>query len=167
MLKPLPDLGSSELRELGAAISQDIYSSSQGVAWSDVAGLEGAKHLLREALVMPLQFPDIFTGILAPWKVNVAFINLPSSSWQQSALQKLGAASPVPLGQLQYLLHELLLEDVSGCGTLLGCASLSNLPSASPATHQKLEAHHIAADTSCLVKDRASYSLYCNSCDSI
>jgi len=71
-MKPLPDLGSSELRELGAAISQDIYTSDQGVAWGDVAGLEGAKHLLREALVMPLQFPDIFTGILAPWKVGNA-----------------------------------------------------------------------------------------------
>lgn len=68
-MKPLPDLGSSELRDLAAAISQDICSSSPGVAWGDVAGLEGAKHLLRETLVMPLQFPDIFTGILAPWKV--------------------------------------------------------------------------------------------------
>ena len=69
LMKPLPDLGSSELRELGAAITQDIYTSNQGVSWEDVAGLEGAKHLLREALVMPLQFPDIFTGILEPWKV--------------------------------------------------------------------------------------------------
>ena len=68
-MKPLPDLGSSELRDLAAAISQDICSSSPEVAWGDVAGLEGAKHLLREALVVPLQFPDIFTGILAPWKV--------------------------------------------------------------------------------------------------
>ncbi|KAL3150569.1 hypothetical protein ABBQ32_000381 [Trebouxia sp. C0010 RCD-2024] len=68
LIKPLPDLGSSELRDLASAISQDICSTSPGVAWGDVAGLEGAKHLLREALVMPLQFPDIFTGILAPWK---------------------------------------------------------------------------------------------------
>ena len=70
-MKPLPDLGSSELRDLASAISQDICSSSPGVAWGDVAGLDGAKHLLREALVMPLQFPDIFTGILAPWKVRI------------------------------------------------------------------------------------------------
>lgn len=69
-MKPLPDLGSSELRDLASAISQDICSTSPGVAWGDVAGLEGAKHLLREALVMPLQFPHIFTGILAPWKVR-------------------------------------------------------------------------------------------------
>ena len=69
LMKPLPELGSSELRDLAAAISQDICTSSPGVAWEDVSGLEGAKHLLREALVMPLQFPDIFTGILAPWKV--------------------------------------------------------------------------------------------------
>ena len=72
LLKPLPDLGSSELCELGAAISQDIYQGNAGVAWEDVAGLEGAKQLLREALVMPLQFPQLFTGILTPWRVGVA-----------------------------------------------------------------------------------------------
>lgn len=70
LLKPLPDLGSSELCELGAAISQDIYLGNAGVAWEDVAGLEGAKQLLREALVMPLQFPQLFTGILTPWRVR-------------------------------------------------------------------------------------------------
>ena len=70
LLKPLPDLGSSELCELGAAISQDIYQGNAGVAWEDVAGLEGAKQLLREALVMPLQFPQLFTGILSPWRVG-------------------------------------------------------------------------------------------------
>lgn len=75
-MKPLPDLGSNELQDLAAAISQDICSSSPGVAWGDVAGLEGAKHLLREALVMPLQFPDIFTGILAPWKVCLAAFHM-------------------------------------------------------------------------------------------
>ena len=80
LLKPLPDLGNSEMRELGAAISQDIYTASQGVAWDDVAGLEGAKHLLREALVLPMQFPDIFTGILAPWKVT--FSTLCTPAWQ-------------------------------------------------------------------------------------
>lgn len=72
LLKPMPDLGSQELCELGAAISQDIYLGNAGVAWDDVAGLNGAKQLLREALVMPLQFPQLFTGILSPWRVGSA-----------------------------------------------------------------------------------------------
>lgn len=79
LLKPMPDLGSQELCELGAAISQDIYLGSAGVAWDDVAGLEGAKQLLREALVMPLQFPQLFTGILSPWRVGPTLLSLVSS----------------------------------------------------------------------------------------
>jgi katanin p60 ATPase-containing subunit A1 len=32
-----------ELRQLGAAISQDIYQESPNVRWSDIAGLTDAK----------------------------------------------------------------------------------------------------------------------------
>jgi hypothetical protein len=32
-----------ELRQLGAAISQDIYQESPNVKWSDIAGLTDAK----------------------------------------------------------------------------------------------------------------------------
>ncbi|KAK9830191.1 hypothetical protein WJX72_010220 [[Myrmecia] bisecta] len=68
LLKPLPDLGSSELRELGAAIMRDIIQQSPAVRWQDVAGLQEAKRLLQEAVVLPLKYPQLFTGILAPWK---------------------------------------------------------------------------------------------------
>lgn len=35
-----------------------------------IAGLEEAKRLLKEAVVMPLRYPQLFTGITAPWKAR-------------------------------------------------------------------------------------------------
>jgi vacuolar protein-sorting-associated protein 4 len=53
------------------------------VQWEDVAGLEGAKKALKEAVILPIKFPEIFVGQRRPWKgillygVKV-FINLAS-----------------------------------------------------------------------------------------
>jgi vacuolar protein-sorting-associated protein 4 len=30
--------------------------------WDDVAGLEGAKEALKEAVILPVKFPQFFTG---------------------------------------------------------------------------------------------------------
>ncbi len=38
------------------------------VKWDDVAGLEGAKDLLKEAVILPYRFPQLFTGKRRPWK---------------------------------------------------------------------------------------------------
>lgn len=32
------------------------------VSWEDVAGLEGAKEALKEAVILPIKFPHLFTG---------------------------------------------------------------------------------------------------------
>ena len=33
------------------------------IKWNDVAGLEGAKEALKEAVILPIKFPHLFTGI--------------------------------------------------------------------------------------------------------
>lgn len=33
------------------------------VQWEDVAGLEGAKDSLKEAVILPVKFPQFFTGV--------------------------------------------------------------------------------------------------------
>lgn len=37
----------------------------------DIADLEDAKKLLREAVVLPMWMPDFFKGIRRPWKVEL------------------------------------------------------------------------------------------------
>ena len=32
------------------------------VQWSDVAGLDSAKEALKEAVILPIKFPHLFTG---------------------------------------------------------------------------------------------------------
>merc|ERR1712083_437999 len=38
------------------------------VKWEDVAGLVVAKGLLKEAVILPIAFPQLFTGKRKPWK---------------------------------------------------------------------------------------------------
>eukprot|EP00697_Spironema_sp_BW2_P011224 gnl/Spiro4/26840_TR13343_c0_g1_i1.p1 gnl/Spiro4/26840_TR13343_c0_g1~~gnl/Spiro4/26840_TR13343_c0_g1_i1.p1 ORF type:complete len:523 (+),score=115.72 gnl/Spiro4/26840_TR13343_c0_g1_i1:48-1616(+) len=68
LLKPMPDFGSSEMRDLAALVTRDICQSNPNVRWTDVVGLDDAKRLLKEAVVMPLKYPQFFTGILTPWR---------------------------------------------------------------------------------------------------
>eukprot|EP00899_Mesostigma_viride_P023450 jgi/Mesvir1/428/Mv11310-RA.1 len=68
LLKPMPDYGNAELRELAASITRDIYVESPNVRWDSISGLEEAKKLIKEAVVMPHRYPQFFKGILTPWK---------------------------------------------------------------------------------------------------
>ncbi|XP_062583454.1 katanin p60 ATPase-containing subunit A-like 2, partial [Saccostrea cucullata] len=70
LLKPLGGyVGyNSEWRELAQVISRDIYSENPNVKWDDIIGLEEAKRLAKEAVVYPIKYPQLFKGILSPWK---------------------------------------------------------------------------------------------------
>ena len=68
ILKPMPEYADAQFRELAHIITRDIFSDNPNVRWKDVAELEDAKQLLKEAVVMPLKFPQFFTGLLSPWK---------------------------------------------------------------------------------------------------
>ncbi|CCI40358.1 unnamed protein product [Albugo candida] len=66
--KPLPMLlHDSDLRPLAETISREIFQQNPNVKWNDVIGLEETKRLLKEAVVMPLRYPQIFQGLLSPW----------------------------------------------------------------------------------------------------
>ncbi len=41
--------------------------------FNDIVGLDEAKRLLKEAVLMPLKYPHLFTGILEPWKGILLF----------------------------------------------------------------------------------------------
>jgi len=57
-----------EAAKLKAALSSAIVTETPNVKWSDVAGLESAKALLKEAVILPIKFPQLFTGKRTPWK---------------------------------------------------------------------------------------------------
>ncbi|NXN96211.1 KATL2 protein, partial [Rhinopomastus cyanomelas] len=70
LLKPLSAFVgmTSEMRELAMVISKDIYLHNPNVKWDDIIGLDAAKRLVKEAVVYPIKYPQLFTGILSPWK---------------------------------------------------------------------------------------------------
>ncbi|THV01261.1 AAA-domain-containing protein [Dendrothele bispora CBS 962.96] len=45
-----------------------IITEKPNVKWDDVAGLEGAKSALKEAVILPIKFPHLFTGKRTPWR---------------------------------------------------------------------------------------------------
>lgn len=45
-----------------------ILTEKPNVRWDDVAGLEGAKEALKEAVILPIKFPHLFTGKRKPWR---------------------------------------------------------------------------------------------------
>lgn len=50
-----------------------IVIEKPNIKWSDVAGLEGAKEALKEAVILPIKFPHLFTGKRKPWKGILLF----------------------------------------------------------------------------------------------
>jgi len=58
----------SELRELAGWLQRDMIQRNPNVRWDDIAELGGVKRVLKESLVMPLRYPEYFTGLLQPWK---------------------------------------------------------------------------------------------------
>ena len=55
------------------SVERDIIEAKVNVTWESIAGLNEAKHLLQEAVVLPLWMPDYFKGIRRPWKGVLMF----------------------------------------------------------------------------------------------
>jgi vacuolar protein-sorting-associated protein 4 len=54
----------SEQSKLRAGLNSAIITEKPNVKWNDVAGLESAKQALQEAVILPVKFPQFFTGEL-------------------------------------------------------------------------------------------------------
>lgn len=72
-LKPLPIFPTGELTDLAATIMREILDVNPGVCWNDISELHHAKQLLKEAIVMPVKYPELFEGIVRPWKGILLF----------------------------------------------------------------------------------------------
>ena len=57
-----------EKKKLEDQLSSCIVKEKPNVKWEDVAGLEKAKDSLKEAVIFPIKFPQLFQGKRKPWK---------------------------------------------------------------------------------------------------
>ena len=53
--------GDAEKNQRSRAIEETIVDKG-GLSFDDIAGLKDAKQALREAIIMPLHYPHLFTG---------------------------------------------------------------------------------------------------------
>ncbi|KAJ3282705.1 Vacuolar protein sorting-associated protein 4 [Borealophlyctis nickersoniae] len=58
----------AETKKLRSALAGAILQEKPNVRWEDIAGLEGAKESLKEAVILPIKFPHLFTGKRTPWR---------------------------------------------------------------------------------------------------
>ena len=54
-------------------LSDAIVVEKPNIKWDDVAGLEAAKEALKEAVILPIKFPHLFTGKRQPWRGILLF----------------------------------------------------------------------------------------------
>jgi len=58
----------ADKKKLRGALSGAIVTEKPNVKWDDVAGLDNAKESLKETVILPTRFPQLFTGKRAPFK---------------------------------------------------------------------------------------------------
>eukprot|EP00672_Neobodo_designis_P021311 CAMPEP_0174841868 /NCGR_PEP_ID=MMETSP1114-20130205/9586_1 /TAXON_ID=312471 /ORGANISM="Neobodo designis, Strain CCAP 1951/1" /LENGTH=563 /DNA_ID=CAMNT_0016076067 /DNA_START=24 /DNA_END=1715 /DNA_ORIENTATION=+ len=71
--KALPDFGTRELNEIAQTVYRDILDEDPSVTFDSIAELDAAKRLLKEAVVMPTKYPQLFQGLVRPWKGILLF----------------------------------------------------------------------------------------------
>ncbi|XP_055541796.1 katanin p60 ATPase-containing subunit A-like 2 [Wyeomyia smithii] len=59
---------SSEWKELADVVCRDLIKKDLQQRWSQVKGLDSAIKLLKESVITPLQYPQLFVGLTKPWR---------------------------------------------------------------------------------------------------
>ncbi|XP_065213748.1 katanin p60 ATPase-containing subunit A-like 2 [Planococcus citri] len=49
-------------------IVKDICIEPAATRWDEIIGLDDVKEVLKEAIIYPIKYPHLFTGIIEPWK---------------------------------------------------------------------------------------------------
>jgi vacuolar protein-sorting-associated protein 4 len=52
----------------GIIMPEAIVTEEPNVKWDDISGLQNVKNALIEVIVLPIKFPQIFTGARKPWR---------------------------------------------------------------------------------------------------
>lgn len=62
-----------EQAKLRSGLNSAIIREKPNIKWTDVAGLESAKQALQEAVILPVKFPQFFTGKRKPWRAFLLY----------------------------------------------------------------------------------------------
>merc|ERR1711974_404407 len=62
-----------EKKKMQSKLNDAIVVEKPNIKWSDVAGLDLAKEALKEAVILPIKFPHLFTGKHKPWRGILLF----------------------------------------------------------------------------------------------
>lgn len=62
------DADEKEKQRLRGGLEGAIMTTKPNIKWDDVAGLKAAKEALQETVILPIRFPQLFTGSRQPWK---------------------------------------------------------------------------------------------------
>lgn len=62
-----------EKKKMQGKLEGAIIEEKPNIKWSDVAGLDAAKESLKEAVILPIKFPHLFTGKRTPWRGILLF----------------------------------------------------------------------------------------------
>jgi vacuolar protein-sorting-associated protein 4 len=64
---------SDEEKELRKIIEGTVITEQPTTTWDDVAGMKKPKQAIREAVVLPMAHPELFTGVRKPWRGILLF----------------------------------------------------------------------------------------------
>ncbi|CAO2594477.1 Katanin p60 ATPase-containing subunit A-like 2 [Lemmus lemmus] len=137
LLKPLSAfIGmNSEMRELAAVVSRDIYLHNPNIKWTDIIGLDAAKQLVKEAVVYPIRAVSIFTSS-SSWSVvlfELARYHAPSTIFLDELESVMSQRGMTPGGEHEGSLRmktELLvqMDGLARSEDLVFVLAASNLP---------------------------------------
>jgi len=68
LLSIYPPNGIGPDSELVEMLEREVVDTNPCVSFDDIAELDSAKNILKEAVLFPLLMPDYFKGIRRPWK---------------------------------------------------------------------------------------------------
>lgn len=57
-----------EWREMADLIIKEVVPKNLGIRWNDCIGMGYSIEVMKEAVVYPIKYPQIFSGLVTPWR---------------------------------------------------------------------------------------------------
>ena len=92
-MKEIEDSDGEDIR-LRKKLNNCLIQENPKVKWDDIAGLEKTKQILKDTIILPVQFPQLFTGKLKPNK-NILFYG-PSGTGKSYLIKALLTEANIP-----------------------------------------------------------------------